>query len=150
MTRPLVVIEGEAHAFAAALGEMRRAGWEPHAQVVATAEDAERAVLAAVDGAAVVIHGTASRDVLDRLCDDLRRVGALEHRIVPSLPAVDLAEDERALLALLADGVPLGAASSQLHLSRRTADRRLSTARAKLGAPTTAAALAAARRRGLI
>jgi DNA-binding CsgD family transcriptional regulator len=54
-----------------------------------------------------------------------------------------LTAEERDLLALLADGQTLGAAARSLHLSRRTADRRLAGARAKLGVASTAEAVVA-------
>jgi DNA-binding CsgD family transcriptional regulator len=58
-----------------------------------------------------------------------------------------LSVEERALMDLLAAGSTLGAAADALHLSRRSADRRLAAARAKLGADATGSAIAAYRRR---
>lgn len=115
-------------------------------------QDAVEAVLAAVDGADggdLVIDATASRDVIDRLCDDLRRLGTVDHRVEP-MPAVPaLSADERALLAALLGGASLGEAASALHLSRRTADRRLAAARRALGASSTAEALVLAAHAGI-
>ena len=48
---------------------------------------------------------------------------------------------ERGLLELLAGGSTLGDAATKLDLPRRTADRRLADARAKLGVETTAEAI---------
>jgi hypothetical protein len=104
--------------------------------------DAAKAVLAAVSGARLVVEADAPREVIDRLCDDLGRIGRLDHRIGRDRPA--LSADERALLAELLAGAALGEAARALHLSRRTADRRLASARAALGAATTAEALRAA------
>jgi DNA-binding NarL/FixJ family response regulator len=134
-----LVIEGSEQAFrhaaAAATGGTRF--------TVRDEADAHAAVLAAVGGARVVVHGLAARDLLDRLIDDLRRLGRVEHRI--GEPAPDpLSADERALLQLLAQGRSLGEAARQLAISRRTADRRLSAARAALGVATTAEAVARA------
>ena len=103
--------------------------------------DAAKAVLAAVSGARLVVEAAAARDVIDRLCDDLRRIGELDHRLGGDRPA--LTAEERALLAELLAGAALGEAARTLHLSRRTADRRLASARAALGAGTTAEALRA-------
>jgi DNA-binding NarL/FixJ family response regulator len=44
---------------------------------------------------------------------------------------------------LLAEGKALGRAAEELHLSCRTADRRLASARDKLGVATTAEAVVA-------
>lgn len=112
-------------------------------------EDAVQAVLAAVEGADLVIDATAGRDVIDRLCDDLRRLGAVDHRVEAMPAGPELSADERALLAALLDGASLGEAAVALHLSRRTADRRLAAARRALGASSTAEALARAARLGL-
>jgi DNA-binding CsgD family transcriptional regulator len=107
---------------------------------VANVDDAGRAVLAAVRGARLVISADAPRQVMDQLCDDLRRLGDLDHRVGPSARPV-LSVEERALLAQLLAGATLGQAARTLHLSRRTADRRLAAARTALGARTTAEAL---------
>jgi DNA-binding CsgD family transcriptional regulator len=107
---------------------------------VANVADAGHAVLAAVRGARLVISAEAPRDVIDQLCDDLRRLGDLDHRVGPS-PTPGLSAEQRALLAHLLAGATLGQAARTLHLSRRTADRRLAAARAALGARTTAEAL---------
>lgn len=115
---------------------------------VTNAEDAARAVLAGVAGARLVVAADAPREVIDQLCDDLRRLGDLDHRIgQPECPA--LSQEQQALLALLLSGASLGAAARRLHISRRTADRRLSSARAALGAGTTAQALRIAARMGI-
>jgi DNA-binding NarL/FixJ family response regulator len=52
-----------------------------------------------------------------------------------------LSAEQRALLGQLLGGATLGQAARALHLSRRTADRRLAAARAALEARTTAEAL---------
>jgi hypothetical protein len=156
-----VVLEGASpEALRAAADELGAAGAEvvdgwrsapPPAVCVGTvarAEDAARAVLAAVSGALLVVDAAGPREVIDRLCDDLRRIGELDHRVGPaSGPA--LRPDERALLAELLAGASLGGAARALHMSRRTADRRLAAARAALGADTTPAALRAAARAGI-
>lgn len=151
---PLVVVEGPADRYADASSELRAAGWtivqgwDAHPSVicsgtVASAEDAAAALLAAVGGAGVLIHATAERDVVDRLCEDLRRIGRLDHRLGEAPPRVHLTRDERALINFLLEGDSLGSAARSLHLARRTADRRLASVRKKLGVETTAEALVA-------
>lgn len=147
--RPLVVAEGPG-VFAEAVDELRGQGgrvvegWtgdgEICAGVVADAEGAAAALLAAVAGRGVVIDGRAGRDVLDRLCNDLRTLGPLDHRL-ERRPRAALTREQRELLAALQEGASLGEAAARLHISRRTADRRLAAARAALGAATTAEAL---------
>lgn len=109
------------------------------------------AVLEAVRGADLVVTATANRDVIDQLCDDLRRLGTVEHRVEPRAgrPTPTLSSDEQALLAALLGGASLGEAAAALHLSRRTADRRLAGARRALGASSTAEALVLAAQAGL-
>ena len=116
---------------------------------VADADDAGRAVLAAVIGADVVVDACADREVIDRLCDDLRRLGTLEHRLGATANPPVLTDDERALMAHLLGGFSLGEAARALHLSRRTADRRLASARTKLGANSTSEAVVLAARAGI-
>jgi DNA-binding NarL/FixJ family response regulator len=130
-------------------------GWEPPARQpavcvgsVASADDAAAAVLAALRGARLVVHAVAPREVVDQLCDDLRRLGDLDHRVAPA-PGTELDDEQRALLALLIGGATLGEAAQALHLSRRTADRRLAAARAALGARSTPDALSRAAQLGV-
>jgi DNA-binding NarL/FixJ family response regulator len=151
---PLVVVEGSDRAFADAVADLRSAGstlvqgWNARRGIVCTgvvrsAEDAAAALLAAVGGAGVLIHAQAERDVVDRVCEDLRRLGRLDHRVGPGTPRVRLTREEQALVELLLDGESLGAAARTLNLARRTADRRLASVRAKLHVETTAEALVA-------
>lgn len=147
------MVEGSPSAFAAALGDARHSGHEliesfaGRAGVVCCGEisdpaTAELAMLAAVGGAGLIVRVTASREVADRLLDDLRRLGSVEHRL--GEPArVPLTSEQRALLDLLSNGTTLGVAATRLGLSRRTADRRLAEARRVLGGATTAEALVA-------
>lgn len=115
---------------------------------VRSAQDATEAVLAAVTGARLLVAAAAERDVVDQLLDDLRRLGEVDHRVGHSLPPA-LTQDQRVLLAHLLSGRTLGEAGRRLHLSRRTADRRLADARLSLGVNTTAEALRAAARLGV-
>lgn len=139
-----------------AVAELRGAGWRVVAGwhvpsgtervicagQVDSAGDASAAMLAAVAGHGLVIEARADRHVIDRLCDDLRRLGRLDHRdgdkTHPSLSV-----DEHMLLDRLLSGQTLGEAAADLNLSRRTADRRLASARRTLGTGSTAQALTA-------
>jgi DNA-binding CsgD family transcriptional regulator len=56
--------------------------------------------------------------------------------------ATTLAPEQRRLLALLGAGSTVEEAARCLHMSRRTAQRRLAEIRGRLGVPTTAAAVA--------
>lgn len=159
--KPLVVVEGSDAAVGDALADLRAAGWTVVpgwwlpagggrvvcTGTVASSGDAAAALLAAVAGAGLVVAARAERDVLDRFCDDLRRLGRLDHRTEETPRQPRLTAEERALVELLLEGKTLGAAAGMLGLSRRTADRRLAAVRRKLGVRTTAEAVVAARKR---
>ncbi|UMG94604.1 hypothetical protein [Nocardioides sp. TF02-7] len=158
MALPYVVVEAGPDVLADARAELRSLGWEVVdrlaeeragglvlALAVRDADEAAVALFTAIEGVGLLVDARAERPVIDRLCDDLRRLGHLEHRV--AAPGPLLTDDERALLDLLASGSTLGAAATHLHLSRRSADRRLAAARTKLAADTTGQAIAAYRRR---
>jgi DNA-binding CsgD family transcriptional regulator len=158
MTAPLLVVGG-AQALAEAADDVRLRGWrlvegwdgtEQAGDVVrygavTEAADVARVVLAMVSGAGVLAETTDPRWA-EQLVDDLRRAGRVEHRS-PSYGWVVLHPEERRLLDLLGDGLSLGEAAARLHLARRTADRRLSAARQRLGVSSNGAAVAVRRRR---
>lgn len=153
MTKRLVIVASQR----ALVDERRRAerdgldvreGWTQDSRVVSAgvvgdANDAAEALLAAVWGAGVLIHATASQEIVARLVEDLGRLGAVELRLSGTVSTPKLTHEEQTLLEFLAEGVALGEAAERLHVSRRTADRRLASARRKLGAGTTAEALVA-------
>jgi DNA-binding CsgD family transcriptional regulator len=163
MADPLIVVEGSQAAVDRVRAELRAAGWSlvdgwtaelPRGSrwvrvgVVASPADAAQALLAVLSGCGAVIDARAGRDIVDRLVDDLRRLGPVDHRtgepaVEPNLPA-----ESRAVLGLLAEGYSLGEAAKILGLARRTADRRLAEARRILGVERTTEAIAHARRRG--
>ncbi|MGQ0624165.1 MAG: LuxR C-terminal-related transcriptional regulator [Sporichthyaceae bacterium] len=58
-----------------------------------------------------------------------------------NLSTVEVAQDQRRLLELLAVGYSVAQAARQCHLSARTAQRRIAEARRSLGAPTNRAAV---------
>jgi DNA-binding NarL/FixJ family response regulator len=115
---------------------------------VADQADAEAALLAALRGEGLIVHATAPRDVVDRLVDDLRRLGGVDHRIGTPDEAPRVSNEARAILGLLAEGHSLGEAAAILGLSRRTADRRLAEGRRALGTDRTTEAIARARHQG--
>ena len=116
--------------------------------IVAGPSDAGNAVLAAIDGAGLVVETTADRATVDRLVDDLRRLGPVDHRIGEPDAGPVLDPLSRSILGLLAEGHSLGEAAHLLGLARRTADRRLAAAREALGVDRTTEAISRARRLG--
>ena len=116
---------------------------------VGTADDARRALLAAVAGAGLVVGCSADRETVDRFLADLRRLGPVEHVHDDDRTAAGpLTDVERALLGLLAEGLTVREAAAEVGVSTRTADRRLALARQRLGVGSTAAAIVAARSGG--
>jgi DNA-binding NarL/FixJ family response regulator len=112
--------------------------------------DAGAVVLAALEGAAVTVDSATDPALVERIQDDLRRLGRVDAvRLEPMAVAVALTPEGLRLLGLLVEGLSLGEAAGSLHLSRRTADRRLAAARRALGAATTAEALVTFQRRWL-
>jgi hypothetical protein len=108
--------------------------------VVATEADAAAAIWVLVRGCAlvVVVEGSAPPNFLD----DLQRCADLE-RLRQEMSATGLGPHEDALLAALADGLSVHQAATKLFLSTRTAQRRLTSARAALGVRTTREAVMA-------
>jgi len=125
-----------------------RSGRIARAGRIASATDARAALLAALAGQGIVAHATADRAVIDRLTDDLRRLGPVEHRVGRAIETQAVDDQVRELLGLLAEGQSLGEAAAILGLSRRTADRRLATARRLLGTERTTEAIARAAQLG--
>jgi DNA-binding CsgD family transcriptional regulator len=160
---PLIVVEGEPD-LTTAIEDLREAGWlvrhgwrAPSSSWAAetgrhvcfgsidTKADAQAALLAAARGAGVVAHVTGGRGLLERFFEDLRSCGDVEYRAARETGG-RLAPEQQKLLELIAEGASLGEAAKHLHISRRTADRRLAAARAALGVRTTAEAVALLRR----
>jgi DNA-binding NarL/FixJ family response regulator len=122
--------------------------------VVDSEATAVAALLAVLAGAGLVAEARADRATIDRLVDDLRRRGFVDHRVVGARGVAstagepDLSVEGRAILGMLAMGLSLGEAAHVLGLGRRTADRRLAEARRDLGVTRTTEAIAKARRLG--
>jgi DNA-binding CsgD family transcriptional regulator len=153
-----IVVEGMTEQFAQAAGDLVAVGWRlepgwhppaaPGVALEGAVEDrgsAEQAVAAAVAGAGLVVHGRAERGVLDALCGDLRHLGRLDHRV--GRPVAVLSPEQRRLLTLLADGATIAEISGALHVSRRSADRRIAALRLVFGVDSVGAALATYRER---
>ncbi len=159
---PLVVVEGPEVAFDYAVQEVTAAGWtvvdgfappsrhgtSVRSGPVADRPDAEAALLIALSGEGLVVRATAGREIVDRLVDDLRRLGPVDHRIGEPDAAPAIPPEAREILGLLAEGHSLGEAATILGLSRRTADRRLAEGRRALGVERTTEAIARAKRLG--
>ncbi len=100
MRRPLTLVEGSPAGFRgrvdAALAAARLDGWAVVSGwgapltgeavvctgTIATADDARRALLAAMAGAGVVAGLTADRSTVDRLIDELRSLGPVDHVVL--------------------------------------------------------------------
>jgi DNA-binding CsgD family transcriptional regulator len=158
---PLIVVSGSAGAAGgtvrALLTRTRAAGWTivrgwaapmRRDRVVCTghvssADDARRALLAAIGGAGLVIVERLDPETLDRFLDDLRRLGQVRHLSLDGTPIV-LSSQQRELLTLIGEGLTVSEAATELGLTTRTAERRIESARRILGVRSTAEAVVAA------
>ena len=118
-------------------GEVERGEWRVLVRAVA-----------AFAGYGLRVEVREGSPTVDRLVDDLRRLGPVDHRVVVATSGTSITPQARALLGLLAEGLTLGEAAASLGLSRRTADRRIADARRALGAERTTEAITLARRAG--
>ncbi|WP_308465724.1 hypothetical protein [Rathayibacter soli] len=154
-----VVVEGSDTQFKQTIGDVRAIGWSVHpgwglpgtsgatalAGAVANRLDATLAVTAGLTGVNLIVHGLAARSILDSLCEDLRHLGRLNHRIGEAAPV--LTDEDRQLLRLLADGVTIAGTAQKLHLSRRSVDRRIAALREQFAATSVSSLLLAYRAR---
>jgi len=165
VVRPLLVVEtptgnSDPRARAtvlAALEAAREAGWQVvrgwvaplgREPVVCTGwirrtDDARRALLAAIGGAGLIVLIDGDQRTIDQLVDDLRRLGDVDHVTDVAARPAPLLRSQRAILALVREGLTIGQAASRLGVPRRTADRRLAAARRALGVRSAADAAAA-------
>lgn len=104
-------------------------------------DDARRALLAAVAGAGLVVAVAVDAETVDRLVDDLRRLGRIE-RLTPDRGPASLSPAQRSMLGLLAEGLTIGQAATALGVHRSTAARRLAAARRALSVDSNATAAA--------
>jgi hypothetical protein len=152
MPAPLIVVEDDA-GYDAACAETAGAGWAMQApggdngvgiltvMTVADRADAQAAVLLAIGGAGLLIRADAERSLADDLVEDLGRIGPV--RLIDSTSAVRLDPDTWRLVHALAGGATVAVAARALHMSIRTANRRLTDAKAAFHAPTRAQLLRA-------
>lgn len=104
---------------------------------VGTTDDARRVLRVVQRDADVVVRVRLVEPDRSAFMDELRRTA----REVTALGPPSLDDDQRALVRLLRGGLSLRDAASQLHISSRTADRRLADIRTLLGVATTAEVL---------
>ena len=146
MSRPLVVTEDDT-AYAAIANELLGAGWQIAAAAQHDADvvvaltvyepaDAQAAVLTALDGSGVFVRAQATASVVDDLIDDLGRIGHV--LIADAATSVALDVETWRLLHVLGQGATLAVAAGVLHMSTRTANRRITIARAALKTPSRA------------
>ena len=148
--RPLVVVEGD-EGYAAVLAELDGAGWQVAAtgsaetdrtcsvHTVRSRADAQGAVVAAVSGHGVIVRVPPDlrlTDVVADLIEDLAGIGPVVQ--VEAATAVQLDSETWRLVHELARGATLDAAAGALHVSTRTANRRLTAARRALGVESRA------------
>lgn len=137
----ITVVEGSAETLARVLAGLGDAV-PRHVVEVRDEPSAAAAVRTALAGGSLVVHAVAERSILDRLYDDLRRLGDVTVRTDAEPSRADLlSTDESAILRRLAAGETLREIAASLHLSLRTADRRLASARTALGSSTTTEAV---------
>ncbi len=147
---PLVVVQ-DAEAQAAVVAEFTGAGWtvadDPGARgpavctvlAVRSATDAQAAVLTALRGGAVLIRVDPGPHLAGTVADLVDDLGTIGRTLVVDEPsAVRLDVDTWRLAHEIARGATLEAAARRLHLSTRTANRRLGAARSALGADSRA------------
>jgi DNA-binding NarL/FixJ family response regulator len=160
--RPLVIVRNSPATVEERVAELAGEGWlvrrswtlpwatwdADRSRVVCTGEiaggeDAAAALLAAARGAGVVVDANGDGDLVERFYEDLCRFGPVDYVCPPrtTSESSELDEEQRRLLELLGEGLRLGDAARELHISRRTADRRLAAARRALGVRTTAEAV---------
>ncbi len=106
--------------------------------VVRDTEDAERVLLAAARGAALIIEVQLDDTRRVTFLDDLSRVSDVR---VDGQTSTRLTDDQMALLDGLAAGRTLKEIAESLGLSRRTATRRLVEVKELLGVATTVEAV---------
>ena len=158
--RPLVVAVDE-EGYAAALTEIAGAGWRIAAAGATDAAegictlypvrdrgDAADVVLAGLRGRAVLARIEASEPgLVDDLLEDLSAIGPVQHR---DAAAVHLDVDTWRLVHRIVGGATLRAAAQTLHVSPRTAQRRLNAARDALGTESRAQLVRAATASGRV
>jgi len=108
---------------------------------VATADDAAAVLESVLAGEGGVVEFVSSAQVTADLIDDLRSIAVVD--VIRDDGAGSRLDDtQRRLLVVLADGASMSDAADAVHLSVRSAWRRLAAARAILGVATNCEAIA--------
>jgi DNA-binding NarL/FixJ family response regulator len=153
--RPLILASDD-QTFETALEEISSLGWTlrrawrlpehdwsvADARVVCcgtvdTFDDVSAALLAAVRGAGIVARIDPDAEAAQRLLEELRSLGTVDERVRKHGDVSELSLEQIELCRLLGRGLSLADAAVQLHLSRRTAFRRLASVRDALNVETT-------------
>jgi hypothetical protein len=145
---PLVIVEDRA-GYDAVVDEIVGAGWTVRAasgtatatgnviaMTVADRTDAQASVLLAIGGAGLLVRAQAERSLVDDLVEDLERIGPV--LLVDGATAIRLDPDTWRLVHALADGSTVSVVARAMHMSVRTANRRITDAKEALSAPTRA------------
>jgi DNA-binding NarL/FixJ family response regulator len=104
---------------------------------VATFDDVSAALLAAVRGAGIIARIEPDAEPARRLREELSSLGHVEERARKHGDVTELSLEQVELCRLLGQGLSLADAATRLHLSRRTAFRRLASVREALNVETT-------------
>ncbi|WP_421118265.1 helix-turn-helix domain-containing protein [Aquihabitans daechungensis] len=105
-------------------------------------EAAQAAITALTRGAGLAVRVTVRGAAHHRFLDDLHKLSApVPYEPPGTRTTSELDPDQRDLLDALAAGATVTAAAAALHVSRRTANRRLAEARALLGVDSNTAAV---------
>jgi DNA-binding CsgD family transcriptional regulator len=104
---------------------------------VSTFDDVSDVLLAAVRGAGIIARIEAGAEPARRLLEELGSLGEVEERARRHGDVTELSLEQIELCRLLGRGLSLADAATQLHLSRRTAFRRLASVREALNVSTT-------------
>jgi DNA-binding NarL/FixJ family response regulator len=104
---------------------------------VSTFDEVAAALLAAVRGAGIIARIEPDAEPARRLREELRSLGPVEERASKHGDVTELSLEQIELCRLLGQGLSLADAATHLHLSRRTAFRRLASVREALNVETT-------------
>lgn len=103
--------------------------------------DASAALQALARGVGLVVSIGVDGDLRHRVLEDLHRLGDVVDGDLSGGERIETDEDDRRLLDALSAGATVAEAASALHISLRTANRRLAAIRTRLGVESTAEAV---------
>jgi DNA-binding CsgD family transcriptional regulator len=104
---------------------------------IMTFDDVSDALLAAVRGAGLVARVNLTSEPGQRMREELRTLGPIDERERQHGDVTELSPEQIELCRLLGSGLSLADSAAFLHLSRRTAFRRLADVRTALNVSTT-------------